>query len=183
MYNKQRFLEFLSEMDKLLPTHIEIIAIGGTAIGLLGIREQTMDVDFFYKNISFDEMEKIVDKLKNKFKGKIDYWEDGKMLLTKHGRIIEQSLPSNYSKLANIVEEEYKNITLKVLNPVDIIITKIGRCNERDIEDIVAVQNKYHFSKEKLQKRFNLYLKKYTGNKNEYRANFKYVCEHLFTKE
>lgn len=44
--NKEELLNFLKSIDRKLPHKITIIAIGGTALTLLNLKESTKDIDF-----------------------------------------------------------------------------------------------------------------------------------------
>jgi hypothetical protein len=51
------------------------------------------------------------------------------------GQIFSQVLPADYLGRSRLIED-MQLIELRALHPVDIVVTKIGRMDERDIEDI-----------------------------------------------
>ena len=128
MIGRNELVKWLKSIDKKLRSKITLIAVGGTAMTLLGLKSSTRDVDFC---IGFNEkkyFEKVLDK-----KFKVDIFADG--------YIFSEQLPADYvEKSKEIVK--MKNITLKALNPVDIIITKAARFNARDEEDIEALSKR-----------------------------------------
>ena len=44
--NKEQLLDILREWDRFLKRKVHLIACGGTAIALLGVKHSTKDVDF-----------------------------------------------------------------------------------------------------------------------------------------
>lgn len=181
MYNKKKLITFLEDLDEKLKGDIEIITLGGSALSLLDLKDFTQDIDFFIKGLNYEEMEGILEKLKDKYRrDDVDYWEDGKIILNKEGRIVTQLMPNDYSEIAETIDLKLKNIKVKILNPIDIILTKVGRCNEEDIDDIRRIEKKFKIEKEVLVKRFNQYLENYDGSKNILNGNFKYICDEIY---
>jgi len=181
MYTKNRLIHFLEDLDTKLDRNIEIITLGGSALSLLGLKHSTGDIDFFVKGIVYEDMENLLEKLKDKYKKKeIDYWEDGKIVLNKEGRIVTQLMPEDYSKIAETLDLKLKHIQVKILNPVDIVLTKIGRCSEEDIDDILKIVKKFKIDKQDLIKRFKKYAENYDGSMGIFENNFKHVCEIVY---
>ena len=94
---------------------------------LLDFKSSTIDVDFTIPSCDVKEFEVA---LKNNQPGyRVDRCTDG--------RVFCQTLPSDYLE-KSVKVKEYRHIVLKALRPVDIIVTKIGPLNERDMQDIEA---------------------------------------------
>ena len=93
------------------------------------------------------------------------------------GFIFSEQLPDDYVEKSKMVLE-LKNISLKVLHPVDIVITKTARLNARDEEDIRAIVK--FVDKVELLKRFDQVVDTYVGREEDYRQNFRYVVDRYF---
>jgi hypothetical protein len=50
--NKNQLLEIMEEWNRVLRRKVHLIACGGTAMTLLGVKPSTKDVDFMAPNIS-----------------------------------------------------------------------------------------------------------------------------------
>jgi len=137
---KEELITFLKSLDSKLSHKITFIAVGGTALTLLNLKESTKDIDF---DIPFEKDKKALFDLfialgfeKESFAWftptglRIDTFEKGYIFCI-------QLLHDYIQKSKTILELE--NITLKILNLEDIIITKCGRGDERDFEDIKRI--------------------------------------------
>lgn len=56
--------------------------------------------------------------------------------------MFSQFLPSDYLE-RSLPIRHLRHIDLRALHPVDIVVTKIGRLDERDLQDIAACIRKY----------------------------------------
>lgn len=63
-------------------------------------------------------------------------------------------------------------INIYILNWYDIIITKICRCEDRDIEDIKSILEKIDLDLEKLEKRYFNTIECAAGNEENYKIQF-----------
>ena len=164
MIDKNDLVKWLQKVDKNLKKHILVVAVGGTAMTLLGLKSSTVDVDFCVNSEDKEELEAAISGT-----FKVDIFVDG--------YIFSEQLPDDYmSKAKGIIE--MKNITLKALSPTDIIITKAARLNARDEEDIEALAK--HVDRGFLVKRFKIVVKTYAGNENTYRDNFNHILKRFF---
>lgn len=50
-FNKKKFLHFIKKLDENLSKPIYIIALGGTALSLINLKDKTKDIDFFMEGI------------------------------------------------------------------------------------------------------------------------------------
>ena len=164
MIEKNDLVKWLQKVDKNLKKHILVVAVGGTAMTLLGLKSSTVDVDFCVNSKDKEELEAAISGT-----FKVDIFVDG--------YIFSEQLPDDYmSKAKEIIE--MKNITLKALSPTDIIITKAARLNARDEEDIEALAK--HVDKEILVKRFKIVVKTYAGSEKQYNENFNHILKMFF---
>ena len=169
-FENKKLLLFLKEVDKELDKKITIIAVGGTAMTLLKIKKSTIDIDFnFTNNQDLNQAKKIMDN--SGFK--IDYFVNG--------YIFSQQLPKNYLQKTIPIKTKLKNISLRALHPIDIIASKIGRLNERDIQDIENCIKKFKLTKKQVNQRAN--QTQYTGHEPTYKSNKKFVLKKFFKEK
>lgn len=164
MITKLDLLKWLHGIDKRLNKKITIVAVGGTAMTLLGLKPSTLDVDLCISSEDEKNFERSLDK-----NFKVDIFTDG--------FIFSEQLPSDYVEKSKEILE-LKNISLKALSPLDIIITKAARLNARDEEDIRALAK--YVKKEDLMKRFKHVVGTYSGDERVYRYNFEVVLKRFF---
>ncbi|WNZ28666.1 MAG: hypothetical protein IAX21_08395 [Candidatus Bathyarchaeota archaeon] len=167
--DKTSLFDFLEVLDKELEKKITLVAVGGTAMTLLDLKSSTIDIDFTIPSENRDEYEKAVSNIPHGLK--IDVWDDG--------IIFSQILPSDYLQ-KSVKIKEYENIKLLALNPVDIIVTKIGRSNDRDLQDIQLCITKTNLSREEIITRGK--LTEYVGNRENYDNNLNIIIGRFFTK-
>jgi predicted nucleotidyltransferase len=167
MIGKNELLAWLAALDKKLDREITLIAVGGTALTLLGLKSSTRDVDFCLKVEDRPMFGKIVGKT-----FKVDLFVDG--------YIFSEQLPPDYLEKAKEIRS-FSRITLKALHPVDIIITKAARFNARDEEDIKAVAK--YVNKKELLARFEEVVGTFAGNEREYRHHMGIVMKRFFKDE
>lgn len=159
--DKQFLLDYLSVVDNLLERKIILVAAGGTAMTLLNIKNSTKDVDFTGPSKDIIEFEK-AESLLPPTGLDIQCWPDG--------RVFSQELPDDYiRKSIDIDTHDIKNIILKALQPLDIIVTKVGRYNDRDVEDIRDCIKVHNIEKESIISRGKEILKTYPGNEDAYK--------------
>ena len=167
--DKSDLLAFLKEVDRELPRKIHLIAVGGTAMTLLNLKNSTIDIDFVLEREETDIFRKVLQAIPHGFR--IDIFSDG--------MVFSQQLPKDYIEKSITITSHLKNIQLSALHPLDIVVTKIGRLDERDIEDIGACIRKFHLLKSDIQKRANDVV--YVGREENYRINVGYVLRKFFS--
>lgn len=169
-FDKSRLFDFLEVLDKELDKKITLVATGGTAMTLLDIKPSTVDVDFTIPRESIKEFENALRKVPHGFK--IDYWTDG--------MVFSQSLPDDYLEKSKLIKTGFKNIRLYALDPLDIVVTKIGRLDERDLQDIEDCIKRFKLAKKQVEKRARLVG--YVGREENYRINLRHVLKRFFEK-
>jgi acetyltransferase-like isoleucine patch superfamily enzyme len=100
----------------------------------------------------------------------IDYYSDN--------TVFTEVLPEDYLSIASDYNSDFKNIKIKVLNPVDIICSKISRSNEADIEDIKSCIKIYNLKRSAVAKRAGLYAR--AGSDKVFLGNLRFIMENLF---
>lgn len=147
-------LLILADADK----EIKLYAIGGTAMVLGNLKETTKDIDFL-TNTPHNEIQEILSKAgfiekqasqvcniwyyKNKIR--LDFFYSG--------FILGITLPNDWEKISTHVKNIGK-IKLYILNWYDIIITKLARSENRDIEDILIILKNKKADFNMLKKRY-----------------------------
>ena len=169
---KEKLLGFLMQADKMLAGKIRVNAVGGTGLTLLNAKDTTKDIDFDFSKEDEKEFKKALSRLPPHGL-RIDFFTDG--------MIFSQKLPKDYEKHCVPIKTNLKNTQLFSLNPIDIIATKIGRLNDRDIEDIRACIEKFRITKKQVEKRGKQI--EYVGHEETYKSNLEFVLKNFFKKK
>jgi hypothetical protein len=167
--SERSLLQFLESFDPELTRRILLIAIGGTAMTLLGIKASTKDIDF---NIPSEEDFKEFSRVRDKIKPgvKIDCWSSN--------TIFSEILPEDYIKIAIEYPSNLQKIEIKLLNPIDIACSKISRFNESDREDIKDCIGKTGITRTQMRKRAHKYSQ--AGSERIFNENLEYILENMF---
>ena len=166
MIGKTQLISWIRKIDRKMKRKITLVAVGGTAMTLLGLKPSTRDVDFCISSEYKKEFGKSIGKT-----FRVDLFFDG--------YIFSEQLPEDYAEKSKEILV-LRNITLKALSPVDIVVTKSARLNARDEEDIRAIAK--YVKKEELVVRFNQVVGTYAGKEEDYRENFEVIVKRYFTK-
>lgn len=158
----------LSSVDEELERRIVLVAVGGTAMTLLDLKPSTIDIDFTGPYDDIKEFNRIQKSIPHGFK--VDMWTDG--------AVFSQMLPTDYLEKSVPVKTKLKKIQLKALHPLDIVVTKIGRLNERDLQDIEWCIKRFKLKGSQIEKRAQGV--KYAGNEKVYKINLQYVLNRFF---
>jgi len=141
--DKQRLLDTFSTWDGYLKRKIHLIACGGTAMTLLGIKESTKDVDLLVPNeAEYDYLIGILKDLGYKPRTGSGWAKDSGFVfdLFRGKRIhTTELLESPLNKGNHQLVKEYKSIYLGVLNFYDLIISKLFRGSSVDLEDCLLL--------------------------------------------
>ncbi len=166
--NKKQLLDFLGELDKELEGEVTVVAVGGTAMTLHNSKASTLDVDFTIPAKDFSEFHRVLNLVPHGFK--VDTWNNG--------MVFSQDLPDDYLEKSKHIRTKMKNIKLRVLDPLDIIVTKVGRLNARDKEDIATCIKKFKITKTEIRKRAKQVT--YVGREENYEINLNHVMKNFF---
>lgn len=163
-----KLLDFLGELEKELGRKITVVAVRGTAMTLLRAKPSTIDVDFTIPAEYYDEFEDAKKIVQPGFR--IDVFHDGAVFVT--------MLPQDYLKRSKPIKAKLKKIDLRALHPVDIIMTKIGRLDKRDWQDIESCVTKFKITRKQIEKRAK--EMDYAGNDLVFKDNLQAVLKKLF---
>ncbi len=172
MIGKDGLIRYLHEIDGRVEESVTLIAVGGTAMTLLGLKEATKDFDFCTPS---RREQNIVKTASERVKG------DLRMDLFREGYIFSVQLPSDYARKARQLDFKFKKLTLKILHPVDIIVSKTDRLSERDLEDIKALIREKRIKKKALEQRYSEVVESVPGKRENFEYNSKEVLK-LFRK-
>lgn len=141
--SQQGLFDVLAAWDGFLRKKVHLIACGGTAMTLLGVKASTKDIDFVVPNEN--EHEYLIKTLKQ-----LGYrpvtgfgWakDDGFVFDLFRGKRVHTTelLESPLSGGNHRLIKEYRHIYLGALNCYDLIISKLFRSSSADIEDCLAL--------------------------------------------
>ena len=158
--DKTGFLDRMSVWNSFLKRKVHLIACGGTALTLLGVKDTTKDIDLIVPDLA--EYEYLLDTLKQ-----LGYrsatgagWTrgDGFIFDLFRGKSVHSTelLDSPLDKGMHILIKELSNIYLGALNYYDIIISKVFRGLSIDIDDCLALikSKRQEIDLGRLEKRF-----------------------------
>jgi hypothetical protein len=165
--DKGELIRFLGEVQRELSRSVTIVAVGGTALTLLGIKPSTRDIDFTIPGEDYDKFQIALRNVPHGFK--VDCW--------RNGAVFSQMLPDDYLRKSSDIRK-LKRIRLKALSPLDIVVTKIGRLDDRDKQDIEACIERFKLRKSQIEKR--AWQVQYVGRQANYEINLKYVLKNFF---
>jgi len=164
--DRGELIRFLEEVEKALRRDITLVAAGGTALTLLGVKPSTRDIDFTMPGEDYYEFQNALNETPHGFD--VDCWSDG--------AVFSQMLPDDYLQRSLDIRK-LKRIRLKALNPVDLVATKIGRLDQKDKQDIQACINRFKLRKTQIAKRAKQV--EYVGHQENYETNLKFVLENF----
>ena len=154
-YSRQTIEKLIKKLDSKLKEDVEVIAIGGTALSLIGERLYSKDIDICYWKCNFptDFAQNVVDAGKELGirATDIEIFHGFEMSLLNISNFLERSIP--YHKI------HLNHIKLKVMNPVDITLSKIYRGEGKDMDDIRRLLNRGRISLSELSARFKEIVK------------------------
>lgn len=151
----RELFEILLELDNYLTRKIKLIAIGGTALTLLNKKSSTKDIDICFLNESDEKIFlKTAERLGYKIQSArklieqdlvIDYYCNGYIFCVQ--------LEGDYFEKAIEIRKMQK-LELYALNPLDLVITKTARLNDRDQDDIKTILSSYPIDQKELVERY-----------------------------
>lgn len=146
------WLEFLEGLDNLLPVRIDLHCIGGfAAVAMYGLPRSTNDLDYIHiESNNAPDLESIAG--------------EGSPLAKKHKVFVHHvtiaTYPEDYDRrLKELFPNRFKNIRLLILDPYDLVLSKLSRNSEKDREDVKYLAQTQHLDTEILCERYNKELK------------------------
>jgi hypothetical protein len=151
----------LQRIGERLNQNITLVAVGGTAMTLLELKNSTIDVDFTGPPHDIEEFKKAESIIKHGYD--IDIWTMGDVHISQ--------LPDDYIDKSILISESIEKIELRALHPLDIVVSKVARLIDRDREDIATCIAKWNLSEDEIRKRGKQVLDLYPGNEVAYQIN------------
>ena len=168
--------EFLDELDGLLQEPMELHCVGGFAVvAAYGLPRSTNDLDYF----SMTPRERTTEL--HRIAG------EGSTLSSKHKVHIHQaavaSMPEGYQeRLTELFPRRFKNLRLLVPDPYDIVLSKLGRNESRDREDVKYLSKTQNLDPNVLKKRYDDELRvNLIGPPEQHDLTFRFWLEAYFT--
>lgn len=141
--DKQGLLDRISAWDGFLKRKVHLIACGGTALTLLGVKASTKDIDLIVPDLT--EYEYLINNLEQIGYKPASGWGwtsgDGFIFDLFRDKIVHTTelLDSPLNKENHSLIKEFSHIYLGVLNYYDLIIVKLFRATTVDIEDCLSL--------------------------------------------
>jgi hypothetical protein len=164
--SKQTLLEFLHSIDRLASPELgmTLVAVGDTAMALLGLKPPTAHLDFLGTSKDIAELERICTKVHSR-DFQVHTWTDG--------TIFGNQLPDDYLKSSMPAGAGLARIDLRALHPLDIVVTKIERLSDSDMRDIRLCIRNFKLGKSQVSKRAKALQK--VGDESRFERNLDYV--------
>ena len=142
--NKNSLLEILEEWNRFIKRKVHLVACGGTAITLLGIKPSTKDVDFMVpEEREHDYLTKQLKALGYKRVTGSGWKRDGEDFQFDifRGNCIHTTelLVSPLEEGRHSIMKEFSYLYIGILNDYDLISSKLMRGTKVDFEDCLAL--------------------------------------------
>jgi hypothetical protein len=143
------WLSFLTELDSLVGEATVLQCLGGFVVTqCYGVARLTADFDVLWSVAPPEMSAKLVEMA-----------GQGSAFSKKHRMYVDivsvAELPSEYeSRLIDIYPGAFKHLHLRVLDPYDIALAKLGRNNDRDREDVLFLARTVPFDLDLFERRF-----------------------------
>ncbi|MBZ5539836.1 MAG: hypothetical protein LAN61_04860 [Acidobacteriia bacterium] len=168
---------FLEELDGLLSEPFEFHCIGGFAIvAAYGLPRSTNDLDYF-SLVPY-----------NRARDLQEIAGEGSPLARKYKVHVQHaavaSVPESYEeRMKELFPERFKNMRLFVLDPYDLVLSKISRNGPRDREDVEYLAKTLHLDQEVLRERYAMELRPaLTGSLDWHDKTLEFWVEAYFRK-
>ena len=162
----RQLLRFLGEVQKVLERRVVLVAVGGTAMTLYKLKPSTVDIDF---TGPAEDVKLFVGAVKRVQPGfRVDAWPNG--------QVFSQFLPSDYLNKSRRIKK-LRRVELRALAPVDIVVTKIGRLDQRDLDDIKMCRKRFRLGNAAIVRRAARV--EYAGSRKVFDNNLETVLRQL----
>ena len=185
--DSDHLFQTLDNWDRLMRFHVNLIACGGTALTLMGIKESTKDVDFTVPvETEHDRLLKFLRALGYQEKGGgwahpddpyilFQFWRGNRVFTTD---LLNPPLEAG----RHVMIKNWHHIYLGALNLVDLITTKMFRGTSVDIEDSIAAFATGQVDAEILFREYSR-AAQYDLNPEKMMQNFSHLVERLHARK
>jgi hypothetical protein len=182
----RELIQTIDNWEHLINFKVNLIGCGGTALTLLEIKDSTKDIDFIVPVVKeYERLMKFLQSLGYEEKGGglahpddpyflYQFWVGNRVFTTD---LLDPPLDPG----KNIPIKKWRHIYLGALNLQDLIITKMFRGMQVDVDDCVAVFAISEIDPEELLKRY-AETAKYDLNPEKMIQNFNVFAEALLEK-
>jgi len=141
---KEQLLNIMVEWNRFLKRRVHLIACGGTAMTLLGVKPSTKDIDFMIPNIKeYAYLIKQLSALGYKQTTGSGWKRDKEIfqfdLFSGNHIHTTELLNSPLEDGRNVVLKEYSHLYIGILNDYDLICSKLMRGTRVDFEDCLML--------------------------------------------
>ncbi|MCP4668633.1 MAG: hypothetical protein GY849_20005 [Deltaproteobacteria bacterium] len=183
----RQLTETIDNWDRLINFKVNLIGCGGTALTLLEIKESTKDIDIIVPvRKEYERLITFLQSIGYEEKGGglvhpddpyfiYQFWVGNRVFTT-------ELLDSPLDPGRNIPIKKWRHIYLAVLNLQDLIITKMFRGMQVDVDDCMAVFSASNMDPENLLERY-IEAAKYDLNPKKMIENFMVLAEALLDNE
>ena len=147
--DKNRLLDILGDWNRFLKRKVHLVACGGTAMTLLGVKASTKDVDFMAPREA--EYRYLLKQLKalgykpTTGSGWTRQGEDFRFDIFSGNRIhTTELLDSPLDEGRHSVLKEFSHLFIGILNDYDLIASKLMRGTRVDFDDCVSLAEAHH---------------------------------------
>jgi hypothetical protein len=142
--DKNRLLDILGEWNRFLKRKVHLIACGGTAMTLIGLKPSTKDVDFIAPKVREHDYLTIQLKALGYKQATGSGWkregEDFQFDIFRGNRIhTTELLDSPLEKERHSILMEFSHLYIGILNDYDLISSKLMRGTKVDFEDCMRL--------------------------------------------
>lgn len=142
--DKNRLLDILGEWNRFLKRKVHLIACGGTAMTLIGVKFSTKDVDFMAPKVrEHDYLMKQLNALGYKQVTGSGWKRDGEEFqfdIFRGNRIhTTELLDSPLEEGRHSILKEFSHLYVGILNDYDLICSKLMRGTRADFEDCLGL--------------------------------------------
>ena len=167
---------FLSEVDQGLSEPVELHCTGGLVLAVLyGVPRSTGDLDYIaaVPKSASEELERLAgpeSKLARRFGVCI------------HSVCGIADFPEDYEERLVPLNVELSNLALKVLEPYDLVLSKLTRNSPKDREDVKYLASKLKLSFQTLWERFAEEMKPWVPNSDRHELTLTRVWQEYFAE-
>src|SRR3989344_1092157 len=154
--NANELYELLESISEYIEIEVQMYALGGTALTILGVKQSTRDIDInINSSKQYNYIREIFEKIGFKNNRSLRWFtQEGLAFDLFHGsNILGTQLMDDCLKLSKFIRK-IGNIELYTLSLYDIIISKLARGDERDFIDIKHIFEKENINLKVLVERY-----------------------------
>ncbi|GMV34985.1 MAG: hypothetical protein DCC59_15670 [Chloroflexi bacterium] len=139
--SKQTVFEFLERLGSRYPRSETLSLLGGSAMLLLGSLRETMDIDYVGDDIHKNEFQILIEEIANE------------LGLDTEAVPIDRFIPlPEGNEQRKIQIGQFGKVTVYVIDPYSIALSKLDRGSDRDLEDIIFLIQRDQIAAEELER-------------------------------